>query len=541
MNSKVRAILGPILHIILYVAVFVAVYTAHGVFFIQKYQAYHDYMIRNIPVYLCVVFAVVFLLYLLISYIQRKVSKGRIEGIIKAAKFRNLKAGQWALMGLIGVACTFLYISVMQLSWVRENTDELANYVKDFGNAEYFIYVILGVGFFAVVFEEFLFRGIVFTNLRKIMPAWATVIIGSIIYGYFQPSPWVGFVAFFLSVLYSLVYMRTQSLWGSIAIGVVVNCLMMITERMGVHDAMLNFSNDVLLLIGLFCLSVIGISLAYMWKGAEAAKKHAATLGKVLLIVVVYYGFLQILVIIWESVVLKQYPDLAPYGIIGLYTNALLSLPLFYFIYKWFYNKNLISITGFRNVSLKVHVMNILLAVSMAVWVMSLFSIPEVKAAAPGFENIVGFFLGQSAMVFFSFFLINSLYKEVLFRALLFNEIKQSLPLWAAMLITGVLYGILFSFADIPTRLYGMAGAVIFGMLYVWFRSIWVTYINELVLFSAYYIIRHYIGLPEDTAMLYVAQIISSIAILALMYGLWKSREPGLRSRRTENKLKIGA
>lgn len=533
--------MGPILHAALYVGVFMLVYMLHGVLFIQKYPAYFDYMIRNIPVYLCVVFAVVFLLYLLISYIQRKVSKGRIEGIIKAAKFRNLKAGQWALMGLIGVACTFLYISVMQLSWVRENTDELANYVKDFGKADYFIYVILGVGFFAVVFEELLFRGIVYTSLRKIMPAWATVIVGSIVYGYFQPSPWVGFVAFFLSILYCLVYIRTQSIWASIAIGVVVNCLMMITQRWGVHDAMLRRTNDELLMIGLLCLSVIGLSLVYLWKGAPALKKHAATLGKVVLIVAVYFLFLQLLVIIWEGYVIKQFPTLAPYGIIGLYTNALLSLPLFYFIYKWFYNKDLIAITGFSNVKLKVHVMNTLLAVSMAIWVMSLFNIPEVKEAAPAFHGIVGFFLGQSALVFFSFFLINSLYKEVLFRALLFNEIRQSLPAWAAMIITGILYGIMFSFADLPTKLYGTAGAVIFGLLYMWYRSIWVTYVNELVLFSAYFIIRNYIGVPEDTAVLYTAQIVSSIAILALMYGLWKSREPGLRTRRMENKQKISA
>nr|WP_246628409.1 CPBP family intramembrane glutamic endopeptidase [Paenibacillus oenotherae] len=428
----------------------------------------------------------------------------------------------------------------MQLSWVRNNTDELRRYVTDFGNADYFIYVLLGVGFFAVVFEELLFRGIVFTSLRKIMPAWAAVILGSIVYGYFQPSPWVGFIAFFLSILYCLVYMRLQSIWGSIAIGAVVNCFITSSNKWGMHDAMMNFSNDVLLMIGLLSLSIIGLSLVYLWQGAAGVKKHAKTLGMVVMIVAVYFGFLQVLVIIWENVVLKQYPDLAPHGIIGLYTNALLSLPLFYFIYKWFFKKNLITITGFRNVSLKVHVMNIILAVCMAVWVMTLFNIPQVKEAAPGFEGIVGFFLGQSAAVFFSFFLINSLYKEFLFRALLFNEIRKSLPLWAAMIVTGILYGIMFSFSDIPTKLYGTAGAVIFGLLYVWYRSIWVTYVNELVLFSTYYVIRHYVGVPEGATM-YVAQGVSSIAILALMYGLWKGRQPAVQSNRTEKKLDIGA
>jgi membrane protease YdiL (CAAX protease family) len=158
-----------------------------------------------------------------------------------------------------------------------------------------------------------------------------------------------------------------------------------------------------------------------------------------------------------------------------------------------------------------------------AIWVMSLFSIPQVKDAAPGFESIVGFFLYQNAWVFFSFFVINSVYKEVLFRALLFNELRNKLPVSAAMIVTGILYGILFFSGDLPLMLYGTAGAVIFGMLYIWHRSIWITIVNEYVLFSTYYLIRNQFGLPEG-AGLYVLLVVSSIGILVLLYALWRIR-----------------
>ncbi|MNN19706.1 CAAX amino terminal protease self- immunity [compost metagenome] len=247
------------------------------------------------------------------------------------------------------------------------------------------------------------------------------------------------------------------------------------------------------------------------------------------------------LVIIWEQAVLPKYPELSSYGIIGLYANALLSLPLFYFVLKWFYKKDLIAIAAFKKVKPSAHILSILLAVSMALWVMSLFSIPQVKDAAPGFEGIVGFFLAQNAWVFFSFFVINSVYKEVLFRALIFNELRRAVPLPVAMIITGILYGILFFSGDVPLMLYGTAGAVIFGLLYVWHRSIWLTIVNEYVLFAAYYIIRHSGGLP-DGILRYAIMIASSVAILGLMYALWKISRPASGVQQQERqKAGIGA
>jgi membrane protease YdiL (CAAX protease family) len=91
------------------------------------------------------------------------------------------------------------------------------------------------------------------------------------------------------------------------------------------------------------------------------------------------------------------------------------------------------------------------------------------------------------------------------------------------MIITGILYGILFFSGDLPLTLYGTAGAVIFGMLYIWHRSIWITIVNEYVLFSTYYLIRNQFGLPEGIG-LYVLLIASSIGILVLLYALWRIR-----------------
>lgn len=540
MKARLLTILVSIVTIAVYLLVFLLVTVMHDALLLQSFPSYKSFMDRNIPIFLCTVFGIAFVLFMLISRIQTIVSKGKLPGIIRNSRFSPLKAGDWIRVSIFGVACTFLFMAVMKLSWVRENTQDFENYIDTFSKAESFIYVLVGVGFLAVCFEELLFRGIVFNAWSKGLPVWLSLLLSSVIYSYFQPSFWISVTSFFLSVLYCLVYIRMKSLWASIGIGSIVNCLVMIASEGGLLDEMAKLSNPLLLTIAIACLLIIGGTLVSMWQGAASMKKYAVMIGNLAVYVGIYYGLLQILVIIWDQAVVPQYPELKEHGIIGLYTNALLAMPLYYFVLKLFYKKDLIAISQFRKVSSKTHILNILLALCMAIWVMSIFSIPEVIDAAPGFENIVGFFLGHNAWVFFSFFVINSFYKEILFRALIFNELRRALPLTLSMIVTGVFYGFLFFSGDIPLMLYGTAGAVIFGLIYVWHRSIWLTIINEFVLFSAYFIIRHSVGLPEGAA-LYALIGICSVAILALLYGLWRSKEPAVAARHSGEEVGLGA
>ncbi|MFC4306454.1 type II CAAX endopeptidase family protein [Cohnella boryungensis] len=540
MKANWSTVARSIAHIALYLFTFWLVTVLHEALLLQNFPDYRAFMERNIPIFLCTVFGIVFLLFLLISKVQRLVSKGKIPGIIRTARFAPLPLNDWFKLALMALGGALLFIAVMNLSGVRNNTTHFEDYINVFGTAESFVYVLLGVGFLAVVFEEFLFRGIVFNAFRRAMPAWLTVLLTSLVYGYFQPSFWISVMAFFLSVLYCLVYIRLNSIWGSIGIGAFVNCFIMIADKLGWVDAFAKLSDGLLLLLAAAGLLVIVGTLLWMWKGASEMKKYGVMVGNLAVYVGIYYGLLQVLVIIWEQAVLPKYPSLAAHGIIGLYANAILAMPLYYLVLKLFYKKDLIAVAQFGKASGKAHVLNLLLAVSMAVWVMTLFSIPEVIKVAPGFENIVGFFLAHNAWVFFSFFVINSVYKEILFRVLIFNELKRALPLVPAMLVTGIFYGILFFSGDIPLMLYGTAGAVIFGLIYVWYRSLLLTIINEFVLFSTYYIIRHSGGIPEG-AVQYTLLGISSVAILALLYGLWRSKSAASSVQRSPESARVGA
>ncbi len=540
MKSKLLSVAGAVLYSAMYLFVFWLVTMLHATLLVDPNPDYQAFLDRNIPIFLSLVFGIAFLLFLPLSKLITVLSKGRIPGILRTAGFTGLSRSQWRHIAFMGVGAALLFVGVANLSGVRGGTNDFEDYVNTFGTAESFVYVIIGVGFLGVVFEELLFRGIVFNAFNGSMRAWLSVPVSSLVYGYFQPSFWIQITAFFLSIMYCLVYLRMKSLWATIGIGAIVNCLILIADKVGLYDALADLPDILLLAIAAAGLLLIGGTLIYIWKGAAQLKKYGVMLGNLAVYVGIYYGLLQILVVIWEEAVLPRYPQLGNNGIIGLYTNAILAMPLYYFVLKKFYKKDLIAISEFRPASRKAHALNLSLAVCMALWVMSLFSIPEVKDAAPGFENIVGFFLGHNAWVFFSFFVINSVYKEILFRALIFNELRRALPLIPAMLITGVFYGILFFSGDPALMLYGTAGAVIFGLIYVWFRSIWLTIINEFVLFGAYYIIRHLTGLPSG-AVLYAILGVTSVAILALMYGLWRNSRSEVVVRQETAQYGIGA
>ncbi|MBW5449439.1 CPBP family intramembrane metalloprotease [Cohnella sp. CFH 77786] len=540
MKTKLLAAGGSLAYSAVYLFAFWLVTVLHESLLLRNFPAYRAYLERNIPVFLCLVFAIAFALFLIVSRAHTSLTKGRRPGILRTARFAALNRTQWAQIAVMGLGCTLLFLAVMNLSAVRNHTQDFARYVDTFGKADNFVYVLAGVGFLAVCFEEILFRGIVFNALNASMPVWLSLPLTSLIYGYFQPSFWISVTSFFLSVLYCLVYLRMKSLWASIGIGAVVNCLIMIADRTGWLNAMAQWPDLLLLAVAAAALLLIALTLVALWGGAAAAKKYGVMLGNLAVYVGIYYGLLQILVVIWEQAVLPRYPALREHGIIGLYANALLAMPLYHFVLKKFYRKDLIAIAQFRKVGAKAHVLNVILAVCMALWVMSLFSIPQVAKAAPGFEGIVGFFLAQNAWVFFSFFVLNSVYKEILFRALIFNELRRALPLPVSMVATGVFYGILFFSGDLPLMLYGTAGAVIFGLLYVWHRSIWLTIVNEYVLFAAYYIIRHSGGLPGGAA-LYAVMAASSVAILAILYGLWRISRPAAASVPEAGKVGVGA
>ena len=128
-------------------------------------------------------------------------------------------AGGYCVALPLVISGTLLYRAVTGTTPVSQNP---AFNFMDKQNSHYeFIMLFLLVGVIGPIFEEFLFRGVLYTSLRKILPAPASIFLISSLFAviHFDPNVMIGL--FILGMVMNVLYERTGSLIPSI----VTHCL----------------------------------------------------------------------------------------------------------------------------------------------------------------------------------------------------------------------------------------------------------------------------------------------------------------------------
>lgn len=75
------------------------------------------------------------------------------------------------------------------------------------------------------IFEEILFRGLVFYELRERFSVIATVIIQALIFGIWHLNPLQAVYTFFAGIIFGAILVFTNSIWGSIIAHIIYNLL----------------------------------------------------------------------------------------------------------------------------------------------------------------------------------------------------------------------------------------------------------------------------------------------------------------------------
>lgn len=255
-------------------------------------------------------------------------------------------------------------------------------------------------------------------------------------------------------------------------------------------------------------------------------KKWLGILGNMALTIVVYYAVISFALYMWNNVLgshVEWKPWLSKFRILMLFGNASLFIIVYAIIYRLGYKRSLFEHCRFVAVKGRTVTLSALLGAAMGVWIMSLYHTPAVTEAFPIFKPIFRSMLRPELWAFALFVTVNSVYKEVLYRGLLYNELRRGFSVVPASIIIGLLYGLLFFQWDIPLTVYGSLGAIIFCLLYEWYKSIWVTIVNEFILFVVYYVLWR-TTVPYGVIS-YSLIAISSIVVFVCMYLLWKERD----------------
>lgn len=503
-------------------------------------EGYRSLLERNVPVWLLINFTALYLLLIAVYGIRNRITRREKKSFFDASGFRRLSGRGWLLSFMVAVGCALVFLGLMRLPFLPSFAlNQMQAYIDIFGQADKFLFVLIGVGLAGAFMEEIFFRGLVFNQLRSAMPFVVAYLIHALIYAVFQPNLTISFIAFFLALIYGFIYSKTGSIWSTITIAVVVNVLLVSFKETGLIDSIAvgHWLSYVMLLAGLAIIITGLLQTAKRQSVSEQdlaafhtkMKPYLQMVGRLGVVIAVYYAILQPLVYLWYNE-LTKIESLRPWltdpsnGNWGLVLNDFIAIPIYYFILRRYQKRDLIQVCKFERIPPRSVWKIALLSICMGLWVTSMVKIPAVAATFPQFELLFSSLIGGAPWAFLVFLIVHSIYKEVLFRGLVFNELKSVLPISLTLLGNAFVYGLLFFNLDPALSFYGGMGTIIFGLLYYWYRSIWASIVAEIGLFGTYYIARNLYSIFEIGFSWYFIVLIGicSVAIPPLMYRIWK-------------------
>jgi membrane protease YdiL (CAAX protease family) len=486
---------------------------------------FEAYLIDNVPIWITIMFTITAALILLVFRIKKSIVKENYESIWTLSKFKKMKGVDIGATTIIGIFTALLFMSMIKVSYIADTFPDYNEYMTLFMKSDTFLMVIVGVCIVGPLFEEIFFRGVLLNIMRKTIPFAVAIWIQAILYGIAQPSPSIQVTGFFLAIMYALIYYRLQTIWATIWTGVVLNTFLFVSMKVGLVDLFGDFADSVLLLMAGLCLFVVLALLVSIWKGNEKLGHLKMVGGLVLwplIFVVCYFPFLNY----WNNDIMAIESIsfwLGNNNVIGFVLFDVATFAIFFFVMKLIHKKNLIVVSNFSKITRKVIINISILGVAMGVWVQAFFKIPYFHDNYPQFEQLFEYLTTASLPIFILFLFVHSFYKEIFFRALVFNVLRTVQPITVSILITGVIYGGLFFLWDIPMTIYALAGALIFGLMFEWYKSIWAPIVNELFLFGTYFIMRK-LDLPYSAGMIWLLAG-ATIVVLYMTYILFKNRE----------------
>lgn len=251
-------------------------------------------------------------------------------------------------------------------------------------------------------------------------------------------------------------------------------------------------------------------------------KKFFKMLGYVIFYILIYYAIFKPIFFLWCNV-LPNNPAISgwikenPIGIIVF--NDVIALPLFSIVVGYVKKQSILKVSLFRKTSLGSIIGSCIIGLGMGVFVIAFFSLPFSKKI-PIFEELLAYLYNSSGILAFAgFVFIGTFFKEILFRGLIFNEMRKAIPLTLAIFFDALIYGALFFNFDPALTIFGTLGNIVIALVYVLTGSIWAPYIAQAMNNLCIYAFRHhYIESFPDNKLI-IPLVISGLTICGVL--LW--------------------
>ena len=136
--------------------------------------------------------------------------------LTRVCNFKKLKFPYIPAAFILGISICFLNSSL--LSWLSK-IDFFKYYIEQYQASNFWIsrtntmLLILALAVAAPLIEEIIFRGMIFYDLKQIMPVFPVIIIQGLLFGIYHFNIVQFIYASFLGIMFGLVYSWTQNLW----------------------------------------------------------------------------------------------------------------------------------------------------------------------------------------------------------------------------------------------------------------------------------------------------------------------------------------
>ena len=198
-----------------------------------------------------------FFIYWGITYLRK-------QNMFKICNFKKVKLQYLVIALVFGIALNvineYLLLQLMKFDIFSEAFIKYLNMTKFLMNTN-IVLAILGVGIIGPIIEEIIFRGLIFKELKNVMPVPAVIIVQGVLFGIYHFNLIQFIYATFIGIMLGAIYVLTKNLWVPIFIHMVNNiCAVLMPE------------NQTVVTIISFGISIIVMILCYLYFYKEKKK-----------------------------------------------------------------------------------------------------------------------------------------------------------------------------------------------------------------------------------------------------------------------------
>ncbi|MDK8179806.1 type II CAAX endopeptidase family protein [Paenibacillus sp. UMB4589-SE434] len=247
-------------------------------------------------------------------------------------------------------------------------------------------------------------------------------------------------------------------------------------------------------------------------------KRVGLMLVSVLLIVGIYFAWFYTVNHLFFTYLYSLSPWFERNTLFIIILNDIVGFPLMALALWFLLRKSIFKVARYQRIAAVPAVYACIIGAAAGIFTIAFSMLPAFRGPEGStFIVLLDYINRAEWYVFLAFLLLGNIYKETLFRGLLLNEFRTVFPVWMAIVLQGIMYGILFFQGDPVLSLYGFLGAVIFALLYVWFDSIWAPVIAQIACQGVQYVMWNsnlaLKGLPLQITVMVVSILIIGVCM----------------------------